>query len=353
MRETSLQGTLLLEDESQFAGRHFGSITPVTGEVVFNTGMVGYTEALTDPSYRGQVLVLTYPLVGNYGVPELIRSPDQFESNRIQVAGLIVSAVSQEPNHWNAFTSLSRWLEREGVPALTSVDTRALTKRLRMHGTMMGSIGVGSSTIPVPSANRVELVSEVTLTEPISYFRGEKRVILIDCGCKENIVRNLLHRNITVHRVPYDYDFLGEDFDAVVVSNGPGDPKVCAKTISTVRSVFGRDVPVFGICLGSQILALAAGGDTFKLKFGHRGQNQPCIAAGTNRCYITSQNHGYAVDSASLPSDWEEWFINANDGTNEGVRHRHKPFYGVQFHPEAAPGPTDANFLFDEFLSQI
>ncbi len=275
MRDTSPLGTLLLEDESRFTGRHFGAIAPVTGEVVFNTGMVGYTEALTDPSYRGQILILTYPLIGNYGVPELMRSPDQFESRRIQAAGLIVSEICDEPNHWNAFTSLSRWLESEGVPALASVDTRALTKRLRTQGTMMGSIGVGSSITPVPSANRLELVSEVTVPAPVTYLRGEKKVVLVDCGCKENILRNLLDRNITVRRVPYDYDFLNEDFDAVVVSNGPGDPKVCTKTIATVRSILNRGVPRFGISLGSQILALAAGGDTFKLTFGHGGKNQP------------------------------------------------------------------------------
>ena len=353
MRNEPILGTLLLEDETKFTGRHFGFIAPVAGEVVFNTGMVGYTEALTDPSYRGQILVLTYPLIGNYGVAEPFLSEDQFESCRIQVAGLIVAEVCSEPIHWNAFTGLPEWLKSQEVPALTSVDTRALTKRLRTTGTMMGSIGVGSSNTLVSSTIEMDPVAEVTVASPITYSRGEKKVILIDCGCKENIVRNLLHRNITVRRVPYDYEFLGEDFDGVVVSNGPGDPKVCGKTIAAVRSVMNREVPFFGICLGSQILALAAGGNTYKLKFGHRGQNQPCIAAGTRRCYITSQNHGYAVDSASLSSEWEEWFVNANDGTNEGVRHRHKPFYGVQFHPEAAPGPTDANFLFDEFLRQI
>src|SRR3989442_562735 len=353
MRNAPILGTLLLEDEIKFTGRHFGFIAPVAGEVVFNTGMVGYTEALTDPSYRGQILVLTYPLIGNYGVAEPVLSEDQFESRRIQVAGLIVSEVCSEPNHWNAFTSLSEWLKSQEVPALTSVDTRALTKRLRTTGTMMGSIGVGSSNTLVCSTLQMDLVSAVTVASPITYSRGEKKVILIDCGCKENIVRNLLDRNITVRRVPYDYDFLGEDFYGVVVSNGPGDPKVCGKTIAAVRSVMNREVPLFRICLGSQILALAAGGNTFKLKFGHRGQNQPCMTAGTRPVYITSQNHGYAVDSATLSSEWEEWFVNANDGTNEGVRHRHKPFYGVQFHPEAAPGPTDANFLFDEILRQI
>jgi carbamoyl-phosphate synthase small subunit len=353
MKDSSIQGILLLEDASRFAGEHFGSLTPAAGELVFNTGMVGYTEALTDPSYRGQILVLTYPLIGNYGVPDLTGCTDEFESRRIHVAGLIVSEICREPNHWNAFRSLSQWLDAEGVPALSCLDTRALTKRLRTRGTMMASIGVGAEPHDVPLTLREELVSEVTPRSPVTYSRSEKKVILIDCGCKESILRNLLDRNITVRRVPYDYDFLGEDFDGVVVSNGPGDPKVCTRTIAAVRSVMQRDVPIFGICLGSQILALAAGGDTFKMKFGHRGQNQPCIAAATQRCYITSQNHSYAVNIQSMPSDWEEWFVNANDGTNEGIRHRHKPFYSVQFHPEAAPGPTDANFLFDEFVRQL
>ena len=352
MKDKQTQGVLLLEDDSSFVGQHFGALTPAAGEVVFNTGMVGYTEALTDPSYRGQILVLTYPLIGNYGVPDTVASAGEFESRRIQAAGLIVSEICRQPNHWNALRSLSEWLESEGIPAMTSLDTRALTKRLRTHGTMMGSIGVGSVAERIPAADP-NLVSAVTVSSPVTYSRGEKKVILIDCGCKESIVRNLLDRNITVRRVPYDYDFLHEDFDGVLISNGPGDPKACTSTIANVRSLMNRNVPVFGICLGSQILALAAGGDTYKMKFGHRGQNQPCIAAGTQRCYITSQNHGYAVDTATLPSDWNEWFVNANDGTNEGVRHRYKPFYGVQFHPEAAPGPSDANLLFDEFVQQI
>ena len=353
MADRYIRGVLQLQDESRFAGQHFGCLTPATGEVVFNTGMVGYTEALTDPSYRGQILVLTYPLIGNYGVADPTRSTAEFESGRIQVSGLIVSEICREPNHWNALQTLSHWLESEGVPGLASLDTRALTKRLRTHGTMMGSIGIGEAAVPVPPASDFDLVSEVTVSRPMTYSKGEKKVILIDCGCKESIVRNLLDRNISVQRVPYDYDFLNEQFDGVLISNGPGDPKMCTKTIGLVRSVMQRDVPIFGICLGSQILALAAGGNTYKLKFGHRGQNQPCIAAGEQRCYITSQNHGYAVDPTALPSDWDEWFVNANDGTNEGIRHKYKPFYSVQFHPEAAPGPTDANFLFDQFLHQL
>jgi len=352
--EGSLQrGCLRLENGDRFTGIHFGCLKPIAGEVVFNTGMVGYTEALTDPSYRGQILALTYPLIGNYGVPEIDHEAGEFESGRIQVAGLIVSEICGEPNHWNSMSSLARWLQNEGVPALSSIDTRALTKRLRHRGTMIGSIEIDEAGQSHVDPANEELVPKVSVDRPIRYVRGEKRILLIDCGCKESILRNLLDRDLSVLRVPYDYDFSGEKFDGVVISNGPGDPKACGKTISTVRELMDGSIPVLGICLGSQILTLAAGGDTYKLKYGHRGQNQPCVLAGTKRCYITSQNHGYAVDPRTLGSDWDEWFVNANDGTNEGIRHRHKPLYGVQFHPEAAPGPSDANFLFDDFLNRI
>jgi carbamoyl-phosphate synthase small subunit len=345
-------GNLRLEDGTRLIGKHFGSIKAVAGEVVFNTGMVGYTEALTDPSYKGQILVLTYPLVGNYGVPEIDHHAGEFESARIQVAGLIVSQICEEPNHWNSVRALGQWLKNEDVPALTSIDTRALTKRLRHSGTMSGAIHVGEAgEIPGLSVDD-NLVQQVSVDRPIRYTRGPKRILLIDCGCKESIVRNLVDRNFSVLRVPYDYDFSGEQYDGVVISNGPGDPKACGSTVARVRELMNGSIPMFGICLGSQILALAAGSDTYKLKYGHRGQNQPCVLSGTKQCYITSQNHGYAVDPTTLPSDWNEWFTNANDGTNEGIRHRRKPFYGVQFHPEAAPGPNDANFLFDDFLRQ-
>jgi carbamoyl-phosphate synthase small subunit len=348
----STAADLHLEDGSRFQGRHFGCLKTVSGEVVFNTGMVGYTEALTDPSYRGQILVLTYPLIGNYGVPDIDHVAGEFESARIQVAGLVVSEICHQPNHWNSVASLAQWLQREGVPALCSVDTRALTKRLRHHGTMMGSLA-GGCREPDPPPSVDELVPQVSVARPVIYARGEKRIVLIDCGCKESILRNLLDRNLSVLRVPYDYDFSREQYNGVVISNGPGDPKACQATIARVRGLLNGNTPVFGICLGSQILALAAGADTYKLKYGHRGQNQPCVAAGTKRCYITSQNHGYAVDTKTLSSAWHEWFVNANDGTNEGIRHEHKPFFGVQFHPEAAPGPVDVNFLFDDFLKNL
>jgi len=347
---------LILQDETVFEGQAFGFPGPVAGEVVFNTGMVGYPEALTDPSYRGQILVLTYPLVGNYGVAASQANPGSdgcFESSRIQIAGLIVSEISGGYHHWNASKSLADWLKDEEVPALSGVDTRALTKLLRQSGSMLGMIASKAQHGQFYDPNEDNLVAQVSVASPRTYPRGKNRVIIIDCGCKSSIIRKLLDRDITVIQVPWDYDFLGEDFDGVVISNGPGDPKMCGRTIANVRRAMERECPVFGICLGNQILALAAGADTYKLKYGHRGQNQPCIEVGTKRCYITSQNHGYAVDIRTLAPDWRPWFSNANDDTNEGIRHSSKPFRGVQFHPEAAPGPIDTEFLFDEFRQSL
>lgn len=346
---------LVLEDGVTYEGRPFGFPGFVAGEVVFNTGMVGYLEALTDPSYKGQILVLTYPLIGNYGVPQMRREqmlPIPFESDRIQVRGLIVSEASLEYSHWAATRSFAQWLYDENIPALMGVDTRALTKRLRTAGSMLGKI-VGGEDIPFEDPNQSNLVSRVSVQEPIVYSGGRTRIVLVDCGCKASIVRSLLVRGVTVIRVPWDYDFLDEDFDGVVVSNGPGDPRRCGPTIRHVRRAIEQHRPVFGICLGHQILALAAGANTYKLKFGHRSQNQPCLEEGTKRCYITSQNHGYAVDTRTLPPAWEPWFTNANDGTSEGLRHRTGPFMSVQFHPEAAPGPVDTRYLFDTFLGLV
>ncbi len=352
------KGRLVLEDGSVFAGWASGFPKSVAGEVVFNTGMVGYPEALTDPSYRGQILVLTYPLVGNYGVPndgdtagDGLAGP--FESDRIQITGLIVSELSSHYSHWKSTRSLAGWLREQQVPALTGIDTRALTKRLREQGAMLGKIVVEDRDIALYDPNSDNVVSRVSVTKPVVYPAGKKKVLVIDCGCKKSIIRNLLARDVTVIQVPWNYDFHDEVFDGTVISNGPGDPKMCAATIAHVKRGMERDIPIFGICLGHQILALAAGADTYKLKFGHRSQNQPCIKVGTKRCYITSQNHGYAVDNATLPPGWETLFVNANDGTNEGIRHRTRPFMSVQFHPEAAPGPVDPGFLFDEFLALI
>jgi carbamoyl-phosphate synthase small subunit len=349
-------GQLLLEDGSVFEGYLFGFPKSISGEVVFNTGMVGYPESLTDPSYRGQILALTYPLIGNYGVP----GPDGaqpvtkvFESDKVQIAGLIVSDLSSEYNHWNAAQSLDQWLYQHKVPGLSGIDTKALTKRLRNNGTMIGKIIAEADDVEFHDPNKDNLVALVSVEEPIVYEGGEKRVAVIDCGCKNSIIRSLLARGATVLRVPWDYDFLKEDFHGVLVSNGPGDPKMCLPTIAHVRKAMEKNYPILGICLGHQILSLAAGCNTYKLKFGHRSQNQPCIEERNSRCYITSQNHGYAVDTRTMPDDWEIWFTNSNDGTNEGIRHRSHPFMSVQFHPEAMPGPVDTNILFNKFFEML
>ena len=350
------EGMLVLEDGYTVEGRVFGFPKAASGEVVFNTGMVGYPETLTDPSYQGQILVLTYPLIGNYGVPAVAQSNGlnhEFESDRIQVSGLIISNLALQYHHWKASRSLDQWLFEAGVVGIYGVDTRALTKYLRNHGSLLGKIVVDGADVGFSDPNKEDLVRQVTVAEPVLYGTGAPRIVLVDCGCKRSILTNLVNRGVTVLRVSYDYDFEGEDFDGVVISNGPGDPKMCDTTITHIRKLMQKQAPLLGICLGSQILALAAGGNTYKLKFGHRGQNQPCVEIGTDRCYVTSQNHGYAVDVESLPGAWEAWFVNANDGTNEGIRHRDLPFRGVQFHPEAAPGPVDTNFIFDDFLRMV
>jgi carbamoyl-phosphate synthase small subunit len=348
---------LLLEDGSIYNGRNFGFFKPTAGEVVFNTGMVGYPETLTDPSYKGQILVLTYPLIGNYGIPEPQRRNGidyAFESDKIQISGLIVSEAIDLHNHWNSVKSLDHWLYEHQIPGLAGVDTRALTKRLRESGSMLGKLVLnGNQEIKFYDPNQDLLLPHVSIKEPIVYQKGKKRVIIVDCGCKNNIIRVLLSFDLTVIRVPWDYDYTDEKFDGVVISNGPGDPQKCLKTVGHIQRTFGKEKPILGICLGNQILALAAGADTYKLKFGHRSQNQPCVRVGSKQCYITSQNHGFAVDNRSLPREWQPWFINANDGTNEGILHKSKPFYGVQFHPEASPGPVDTHFIFEKFVDKL
>jgi carbamoyl-phosphate synthase small subunit len=352
---------LVLADGTQLKGESFGAPAAVSGEVVFNTGMVGYPESLTDPSYRGQILVMTYPLAGNYGVPGDERADGMrlhFESPRIQACGLVVAEHSEEFSHWNAKKSLAAWLKEEGIPGICGVDTRALTRVLRERGTVPGKIvpeedGPDLPDVTFDDPNLRNLAAEVSTREPVLYERGPRRIVLVDCGTKNNIIRSFLKRDITVLRVPWDHPFDEEEADGFLLSNGPGDPKMCAATISRARNLIGSDRPVLGICLGSQILALAAGADTYKLKYGHRSQNQPCVESGTGRCHITSQNHGYAVDTKTLPEDWREWFVNSNDGTNEGLVHISKPFFGVQFHPEAAPGPDDTDFIFDMFVRAL
>lgn len=338
---------LYFKDGVVLKGTSFGADVPGTGEVVFNTSMVGYVESLTDPSYAGQILVCTYPLIGNYGVPP----KDRWESSRIQVAGLVVSEYSEEHSHRESEKSLGSWLKEAGVPAISGVDTRALTKKLREHGVMLGAIGTRKPA-SFPDPNVENLVAKVSPRDVAVSGSGSKTLIAVDCGMKENIMRSLARPGLIIKRVPWDYDFTREKYDALFLSNGPGDPVRCTETIAHIRTAMDAQMPILGICLGNQLPALAAGGSTFKLPYGHRSQNQPCLETGTERCFITSQNHGYAVDPASLPRDWEVWFTNANDGSVEGIRHKKKPWMSVQFHPEACPGPTDTAWIFEQFLAK-
>ena len=389
------QAKLILDDGSQFSGHSFGYESNTTGEVVFNTAMTGYPESLTDPSYAGQILVTTFPLIGNYGVPDTGVGDDGLplfmESERIHTKALIVADYSERYSHWNSNESLSDWLKREKVPAITGIDTRRLTKVLREHGVMMGRVVIDGladepqhTSLDYGSVNWVEKVSckEVITYRPrpslIPLHRGKnqasnqqvlplsrgtegvsflppKRVVLVDCGVKANIIRCLLRRGIEVIRVPWDFDFNTLDFDGLFLANGPGDPERCETTVKHIQAFLNNPNvrPCMGICLGNQLLARAAGTKTYKLKYGHRSHNQPVQQVGTTRCFITSQNHGYAVDDSTLPDDWEPLFVNMNDGSNEGIRHKTKPWFSAQFHPEACSGPVDTEFLFDEFVSQI
>ncbi|HSR18080.1 MAG TPA: glutamine-hydrolyzing carbamoyl-phosphate synthase small subunit, partial [Ignavibacteriaceae bacterium] len=309
------------------------------------------------PSYRGQILIFTYPLIGNYGVPGYEKENGMykyFESDAIHCRGLIITDYSEEYSHWSAEKSLDSWMKEFKIPGIYGVDTRMLTRKLRESGTMLGKIVFDEKEeIQFEDINQLDLVREVSVKELVEYKRNKKKVILVDCGTKNNIIQAFLKRNITVIRVPYDYDFLKIKADGIVLSNGPGDPKMCKATIENTRRAMKKHIPIMGVCLGSQIMALSAGANTYKLKYGHRGHNQPCNEAGTKRCYITSQNHGFAVETETLPEDWREWFINENDGTNEGIIHISKPFFAAQFHPEASPGPDDSEFIFDTFVRAL
>ncbi|MCA9255579.1 MAG: glutamine-hydrolyzing carbamoyl-phosphate synthase small subunit [Phycisphaerales bacterium] len=350
-------GRLILEDGAEFQGTIFGNPASVAGEVVFTTGMVGYSETVTDPSFRGQIVVFTYPLIGNYGVPgdetDETGLPKWFESVSPHAAGVVVANLSHDASHWSAKRSFHEYLAASGVCGITGVDTRTLTQRLRSGGSILGKIVVDGADVPFDDPNKRNLVAEVSVREPRDYGADGPRVVLIDTGVKTNIIRQLVVAGARVRRVPWDHDFYGEPFDGLFIGNGPGDPKMADKTIERLRRAIADRIPTFGICLGHQLLALAAGADTYKLKFGHRSQNQPCVEIGTNRCYITSQNHGFAVNGDTLPEGWRQWFVNANDGTNEGIRHEYKPIRSVQFHPEAAPGPRDTLDLFHRFLEMI
>ena len=350
------QAKLTLEDGTVFTGKSFGSEKAVAGEVVFYTGMTGYPESLTDPSYTGQILVSTYPMIGNYGVP-VNRMENgvhaHYESNKLHITALIISDYSFEFSHWNAEKSLADWLKEWNVPGIFGIDTRALTKILREKGSMLGKIEFDDQPIDFYDPNKENLVAIASCKEKEVYGNGKHKVVLIDCGVKNNIIRCLLDRDATVIRVPWDYDFTAEPYDGLFISNGPGDPALCDATVKYIKSAIDAEKPIMGICLGNQLLARAAGAETYKLKYGHRSHNQPVLLTGTNRCYITSQNHGFAVSTETLPDDWEPLFTNVNDNTNEGIRHKTKPFFSTQFHPEASSGPTDTEFLFDDFINSI
>jgi len=333
-------------------GTHFG-------EVVFNTGMVGYVETMTDPSYTRQILNFTYPLIGNYGVHD----KNTWESEKPQVHGVLISQLENFNARTNSQFKFLDWCEFYKIPVMTGVDTRQVTKALRSKGVVAGAIVVDQ---PDPKAffdvNELDLVSQVSIKTPIDYYPDNnlnnninklKTLVLIDCGMKENILKTLRKFPIKIRRVPYNYDFLKEEFDAVLISNGPGDPAVCHEVIKTIKEVMARKIPTFGICLGSQLMGLAVGARTYKLRFGHRSQNQPCLKIGTDRCFLTSQNHGYAIDESSLPSDWEVTYRNLNDATVQGIAHKHLNFSSVQFHPEACPGPIDTSFIFNEWMESL
>ena len=365
---TGYAAKLMLEDGTVFDGIGFGYPSGIAGEVVFNTGMVGYTETLTDPSYRGQILCLTYPLVGNYGVPSYdIKDeyglPKFFESDRIQVKGLLIHDLSDIASHWSCIKTLDQWLYEEKVPGIYNIDTRELTKKLREHGVMMGAIVVSENAINESVLKKMlasakyegsNFMPEVSTKGAQEYGDKSKDcVVVLDTGVKYSIIRNIMRTGYRVVRLPWHATYeqtMSYNPKGVVISNGPGDPKVCSSTIKTASKLINTSTPTLGICLGNQILALAGGANTYKLRFGHRGQNKPCVDMRNNQVYVTSQNHGYGIDPKSLAkTGFKVWFSNADDNTVEGFEHKTKPIIAVQFHPEASPGPYDCMFVFDRF----
>ena len=341
-------------------GWAFGYDGPCDGEVVFSTAMVGYTESLTDPSFSGQILCATYPLLGNYGISPMETDRDgllkSFESEKIHIRGLVVTDYSEEYSHWDAVKSLGDWMAEQKVPGISGIDTRLLTQILREEGSMLGKIvpeGMDDGTFDVADPNLENQAAIVSCKEVIRYGSGDKKVVLVDCGVKHQILRCLVRRGVEVIRVPWDYDFNQMEWDGLFISNGPGNPVHCKSTVEHIRQAMQTGKPICGICLGNQLLGIAAGATTYKLKYGHRSHNQPVRQMGTDRCYITAQNHGYALDESTLPAGWEPYFTNMNDGTNEGIRHKTKPFFTAQFHPEASSGPEDTEFIFDDFISLL
>ncbi len=352
---------LFLASGENFAGTVFGADTDTLGEVVFTTGMTGYLETLTDPSYYGQIVIFTYPLIGNYGVfdpKQMVPGVDKtYESERIWVKGVILTEVSEAFSHCEAFQNFDAWLKAHNIPGLAGVDTRALTQSLREHGCIMGNMGKNPAT-DFEDKLKGRYVPEVSPTET-TILEPEnpkgKTIAFVDCGAKNGIFRNFLDRGIRVIRYPFDVNpFEGEHkFDGIFFSNGPGDPEAVTETIDTMKVALEKDIPIFGICLGCQMLGLAAGGKTVKMKYGHRGVNQPVQECSSGHCMVTTQNHGYVVEAESLPADFEVWFKNLNDDSVEGVRHKTKPVFAAQFHPEACGGPEDAQYLFDDFIKAL
>lgn len=351
------RAVLILEDGTTFEGKSFGYEASTAGEVVFNTAMTGYVESLTDPSYMGQILVSTYPSLGNYGVPprrEKDNVSEYYESDRIHCRAVIVQDYSFDYSHWQADRSLAQWLEEEKIPGIFGIDTRQLTKHLREHGSMLGKIIIdGCEDVDFYNPNCENLVAKASCKSVETYGEGDKTVVLLDCGVKYNIIRCLTRRGAKVVLVPWDYDFTSMDYDGLFISNGPGNPNMAEKSADLIRKAMESGKPICGICMGNQLLAKAAGAKVYKLKYGHRSHNQPVRRVGTTECFITSQNHGFAVDNDTLPEDWEPLYVNMNDGSNEGIRHKSKPFFSAQFHPEACSGPSDTETIFDEFINLL
>lgn len=347
---------LIFKDGTKFCANLFGYKKEVTGELVFTTGMVGYPEAMTDPSYAGQIVVFTYPLIGNYGIANSQLEDGifkNFESRKIFLQAIIVSSLTKH-SHWSAVCSLDSWMKEQKIVGLEAIDTRKLTKILRSKGSQLAKISFGDgSKQQFLDPNQNNLVEQVSIREPVFFSAGKKKVLLVDTGCKHNIIRSLLKRNLSVYWVPWNYDITSSDYDGLMLGNGPGNPAFLKPIIEKVKKEFAKQKPIFGICLGHQIISLATGAKTYKMPYGHRSFNQPCLEVGTNRCFITSQNHGFSVDNDTVSKDWRVWFVNANDGSNEGIIHKKLPIRSVQFHPEATPGPTDSDYLFDEFAELI